>query len=127
VEGPHDNDEMAALINRIGASEHIPLEAKCIDLSVSGVEKIHNKGIIVDDERVLVSSINWNYNSPNFNREAGVIIDHPGAARYFRQVFDDDWNPVANLARPKTDYVKIAIVALVIVLLLVIYFHRHRV
>jgi cardiolipin synthase A/B len=127
VEGPNDNDEMAALINRIGTSEHIPLEAKCIDLSVSQVEKIHNKGIVVDDERVLVSSINWNYNSPNFNREAGVIIEHPGAARYFREVFDDDWNPMANMAKPKTDYVKIAIVAFVIVLLLVIYFRRCRV
>jgi cardiolipin synthase A/B len=126
VEGPNDNDEMAALINRIGAAEHIPLEAKCIDLSVSPVEKIHNKGVIVDDERVLVSSINWNSNSPNFNREAGVIIDHPGVARYFREVFDDDWNPMANMAGPKTDYVKIAIVALVIVLLLVIYVRRRR-
>jgi len=127
VEGPNDNDEMAALINRIGTSEHIPLEAKCIDLSVSQVEKIHNKGVIVDDERVLVSSINWNYNSPNFNREAGVIIEHPGVARYFREVFDDDWNPMANMAKPKTDYAKIAVVTLVIVLLLVIYLRRRRV
>jgi cardiolipin synthase A/B len=126
VEGPNDNDEMATLINRIGAAEHIPLEAKCIDLSVSQVEKIHNKGVIVDDERVLVSSINWNSNSPTFNREAGVIIDHPGVARYFRGVFDDDWNPMANMAKPKTDYVRFAIVALVIVLLLVIYFRRRR-
>ncbi len=125
VEGENDNDEMAALINRIGTSEHIPLEAKCIDLSISEVEKIHNKGVIVDDERVLVSSINWNSNSPNFNRETGVIIDHPGAARYFRAVFDDDWSPMGNKARPKTDYVKVAIVALVIVLLLVIYLRRH--
>ena len=30
----------------------------------------------------------------HFNREAGVIIDHPGAARYFREVFDDDWKPM---------------------------------
>ena len=126
VEGSNDNDEMAAMINRIGTAEHLPLEAKCIDLSVSPVEKIHNKGVIVDDERVLVSSINWNANSPNFNREAGVIIDHPGVARYFRDVFDDDWNPMGNMARPKTDYVKIAMVALVLVILLVIYFRRHR-
>jgi cardiolipin synthase A/B len=126
VEGPDDNDEMASLINRIGAAEHIPLEAKCIDLSVSPVEKIHNKGVIVDDERVLVSSINWNRNSPNFNREAGVIIDHPGVARYFRQVFDDDWNPMANTAGPKTDYLKIGIVALIIVILLIVYIRRHR-
>jgi phosphatidylserine/phosphatidylglycerophosphate/cardiolipin synthase-like enzyme len=126
VEGPEDNDEMAALINRIGATEHLPLEAKCIDLSLSPVEKIHNKGVIVDDERVLVSSINWNSNSPNFNREAGVIIEHPGAARYFREVFDDDWNPMANMARPQTDYIRIAIVILVIVLLLVIYVRRRH-
>jgi phosphatidylserine/phosphatidylglycerophosphate/cardiolipin synthase-like enzyme len=127
VEGPNDNDEMATLINRVGASEHIPLEAKCIDLSVSQLEKIHNKGVIVDDERVLVSSINWNSNSPTFNREAGVIIDHPGVARYFREVFDDDWNPMASIARPKTDYMKIAIVALVMILLLVIYIRRRRI
>jgi len=127
TEGPDDNDEMADLINHIATSEHIPLEAKCIDLPLSQVEKIHNKGVIVDDSRVLVSSINWNSNSPAFNREAGVIIDHPGAARYFREVFDDDWNPMANMARPKTDYSKVAFVALVIVLLLVIYYRRHRI
>jgi cardiolipin synthase A/B len=126
VEGPDDNDEMAALINRIGAAEHIPLEAKCIDLSVSPVEKIHNKGVIVDDERVLVSSINWNSNSPNFNREAGVIIDHPGVAGYFREVFDDDWNPLANTTGPKPDYIKIGIVVFIIVLLFVVYIRRHR-
>jgi cardiolipin synthase A/B len=126
TEGPNDNDEMAALINHIGTFEHIPLEAKCIDLPLSQVEKIHNKGVIVDDKQVLVSSINWNSNSPTFNREAGVIIDHPGAARYFREVFDDDWNPLANMSGPKTDYVKIALVALVLVLLLVIYYRRHR-
>lgn len=127
VEGPNDNDEMASLINRIGVSEQIPLEAKCIDLSVSPVEKIHNKGVIVDDQRVLVSSINWNSNSPNFNREAGVIIDHPGVACYFRDVFDDDWNPKANMTGPKTDYIKVGIVVLVILLLLVIYLRRSRI
>ena len=126
VEGPNDNDEMAALINRIGTSEHIPLEAKCIDLSVSQVEKIHNKGVIVDERLVLVSSINWNSNSPTFNREAGVIIDHPGVARYFREVFDDDWTPMANMPGMKTDYIKIAIVVLVIVLLIFVYCRRHR-
>ncbi len=96
IEDEKDNDEMAALINRIGISEHIPLEARCVDLPSSGVEKIHNKGVIVDDQRVLVSSINWNSVSPNFNREAGVIIDHPGAAGYFLTVFDDDWNSSAK-------------------------------
>jgi cardiolipin synthase len=126
VEGPNDNDEMVNLINHIAKSEHLPLEAKCIDLSASQVEKIHNKGVIVDEKRVLVSSINWNMNSPTFNREAGVIIDHPGVAKYFLGVFDDDWNSSVKSEKKKTDYAKIAIVGILIVFLLVIYYRRHR-
>ena len=126
IEGPNDNDEMVNLINHIATSEHLPLEAKCIDLPASQVEKIHNKGVIVDEKRVLVSSINWNMNSPTFNREAGVIIDHPGVAAYFLGVFDDDWNSSVKSEGQKTDYVKIAIVGIVIVLLLIIYYRRHR-
>jgi phosphatidylserine/phosphatidylglycerophosphate/cardiolipin synthase-like enzyme len=126
VEGSRDNDEMASLINQIAAAENLPLEAQCIDLSISPVEKIHNKGVIVDNERVLVSSINWNSNSPAFNREAGVIIDHPGVARYFHEVFDDDWDPLANRPKPGQDFPRIAVAVLVVALLLVVYIRRHQ-
>jgi len=90
------------------------------------IKQIHNKGVIVDDSRVLVSSINWNSNSPNFNREAGVIIDHLGVAHYFLDVFEDDWNPTVKSPGIKTDYLKIAVVAVVLVLLLLIYYRRQR-
>jgi len=126
IEDEKDNDEMVALINRIGAFEHIPLEARCADLQMNQIKQIHNKGVIVDDSRVLVSSINWNSNSPNFNREAGVIIDHKGVARYFLEVFEDDWNPSIRSPEIKTDYLKIVVVAVVITLLLIIYYRRHR-
>jgi phosphatidylserine/phosphatidylglycerophosphate/cardiolipin synthase-like enzyme len=126
IEDEKDNDEMVALINRIGASEHVPLEARCADLQMNQIIQIHNKGLIVDDSRVLVSSINWNSNSPNFNREAGVIIDHPGVAHYFLDVFEDDWNPTVKSPGIKTDYLKIAVVAVVLVLLLLIYYRRQR-
>jgi cardiolipin synthase A/B len=125
TEDTADNDEMVALINRVGQSERIPLEARCADLSTNELDKIHNKGVIVDDRKVLVSSINWNSNSPNFNREAGVIIDHPGVARYFREVFDDDWNPSVKILPVRTDYLKIGLVVCVLVLLLVVYYRRH--
>jgi cardiolipin synthase A/B len=125
IEDTKDNDEMALLINQIAATEHLPLEARCADLKSSGIEKIHNKGVIVDDKRVLVSSINWNSNSPNFNREAGVIIDHPGVARYFREVFEDDWAPAVRAQVRPVDYLKIAAVFAVIVILLVLYYRRH--
>ena len=126
IEDEKDNDEMVALINRIGVSEHIPLEARCADLSTNEIDKIHNKGVIVDSQYVLVSSINWNSNSPNFNREAGVIVDHPGVARYFLDVFEDDWNPKIKSPGIKTDYLKIAVVAVVLVLLVLLYNHRHK-
>ena len=126
VEGTRDNDEMAALINRISAAEDLPLEARLADLATSRFEKVHNKGVIVDGHRVLVSSINWNSNSPNFNREAGVIIDHPGVGQYFSAVFEDDWNPQVRSPGPGTDYLKIAVGVLVIAALLVYGYYRRK-
>lgn len=126
IEDEKDNDEMVALINRIGASEHIPLEARCADLTANEIDKIHNKGVIVDGQYVLVSSINWNSNSPNFNREAGVIIEHSGIAHYFLNVFEDDWNPAIHSPGIKTDYLKIAVVISVLGILLLIYYRRQR-
>jgi len=92
VNDDEDNDEMAALINGIARREGLPVTARCADLEAMGVEKIHTKGIIVDGRYVAISSINWNDNSPTFNREAGVIIDHPGVAGYFEEVFGEDWD-----------------------------------
>jgi phosphatidylserine/phosphatidylglycerophosphate/cardiolipin synthase-like enzyme len=125
IEDEKDNDEMAALITHIGTTEQIPLEGRCADLTASNLEKIHNKGVIVDGQRVLVSSINWNSNSPNFNREAGVIIEHKEVAQYFLTVFEDDWNNTMTSKEQKTDYLKIVIVIAVILLLLIIYYRRH--
>jgi cardiolipin synthase A/B len=126
TEDEADNDEMAALINRIAADEHLPLEARCVDLAANGFEKIHNKGVIVDDRAVLVSSINWNTNSPGFNRETGVIIEQPGVARYFKEVFDADWSPAVRSPQKTADYLKIACVLAVIGLLGVLYYRKHR-
>lgn len=125
TESPSDNDEMVALINRIAHDKGLPLEARLADLSMTGLEKIHNKGVIVDDRRVLVSSINWNRNSPNFNREAGLIIDHPGVARYFRDVFDDDWAPSVRSREDSLVCIRIALVIGVFILLLFVYYRRH--
>jgi hypothetical protein len=125
VEDTKDNDEMVALINRIAVNEHLPLEARCADLETNGIEKIHNKGVIVDDRKVLVSSINWNSNSPTFNREAGVIIEHPGVASYFHEVFMDDWKPAVKSPRQQVDYLKIAAVLAVICLLGILYYRKH--
>jgi len=55
---------MAAVIAGIARREGLPLEVRVGYPCRSGVRCIHNKGVIADGERVLVSSINWNENSP---------------------------------------------------------------
>ncbi|MDO8123287.1 MAG: phospholipase D-like domain-containing protein [Candidatus Hermodarchaeota archaeon] len=60
----------------------------------------HNKGVIVDGNKVLVSSINWSFESTHENREAGVIITHSGVANYFTQIFDWDWDVGVSLGPP---------------------------
>jgi len=91
IQGDSDNDEMAAFINRYAQSENLPLEARLYQGDRAGITKIHTKGVIVDGNSALVSSINWNENSPMNNREAGVIIRHPAAAAYYLRVFEEDW------------------------------------
>ena len=60
---------------------------------------VHNKGIIVDGQTVLVSSQNWSTDGTLYNRDAGVIIHHPDAALYFQQLFLHDW---AHLAKQQS-------------------------
>ncbi len=61
---------------------------------------MHNKGIIVDDEKVFVSSINWSNYSVSQNREAGVIITHTGVAGFFANVFQWDWEHAQRFRGP---------------------------
>ena len=129
TEGEDDNDEMMAYINQVAESERLPLEARCAELDRNEIEKIHNKGVIVDRKKVLVSSINWNYNSPTFNREVGVIIEQAEAARYYTAVFEDDWGQSTSSGRTQettTAYLKIGIAALVVALLLILYWRRRN-
>lgn len=60
---------------------------------------VHTKGIIVDHNRTLVSSINWNYYSVHRNREVGIIIENQQVAEYFARVFSHDWNLTAPEAQ----------------------------
>jgi cardiolipin synthase len=126
INEPQDNDEMATYINDVGRTEGIPISARCADLKNNHLDKIHNKGVIVDGNQVLISSINWNEQSPSFNREAGVIIEHPDVGAYYQAVFEDDWNASMEVIAMGIDPLKTAVAGLVIIFLSGLYIVRIR-
>ncbi|HWQ67433.1 MAG TPA: phospholipase D-like domain-containing protein [Methanospirillum sp.] len=128
TEDEADNDEIVREITGIATRENIPLQARMVDLDNTGLLKIHAKGVIADDS-VFISSINWNENSPVFNREAGLIIRGSAITSYFASVFERDWQGVratSSESRRGYDYGKITAVAGVILFLLVLSWWRHR-
>jgi phosphatidylserine/phosphatidylglycerophosphate/cardiolipin synthase-like enzyme len=52
----------------------------------------HNKLIVVDQQRVLVSSQNWSDSAVGKNREAGLLVDFPAVAKHFAKIFEVDWD-----------------------------------
>jgi cardiolipin synthase len=126
-EGPADNDEVAELVNTVAKAEKLPLSARILEPAAGNLEAVHTKGVIVDREIVMISSINWNANSPNFNREAGVILESPALGNYYSAVFEEDWNRAgAGAAAPGPDLLKAAAAGLVLILLAVYYLKRRR-
>ena len=92
-------------------------EVKFLTPKQSSFETVHNKGMIIDNTTVLVSSINWNEQSVRENREAGVLLENKEAATYYASVFLSDWNRDAHAASspgsPWTEYKYYLLVALV--------------
>ena len=84
---------------------------------------------IIDDELVLISSINWNYNSPTNNREAGLLIESEQAAEYYTNVFNYDWEGVVldNTASAAVGFdIRIILAGAIIAGLVVLYIWRRR-
>jgi len=71
------------------------------EAGISGVlrvqDRVHNKGIVVDSKTVLVSSQNWSSAGVLQNRDAGMIIGHPGIAQFFEASFLQDWEDRADV------------------------------
>lgn len=102
-------------------------------LNISNIQAImhtkkplHVKGVIADD-KVVISSINWNENSVMNNRETGIIV-HGNVADYYKNLFLKDWqeaigNPLTGQAINLSDYslemIFIAIALVVIIIFLI--------
>jgi len=58
----------------------------------------HGKYLVIDNATIIVESCNWAKTGvpidPTFgNREWGIIVRNKTVAKYFLEVFFDDWNP----------------------------------
>ncbi len=98
--GRTDNDYTMERLNNISYQRNITLEVGLLD-PYTGLDKIHNKGMVVDNRRVLISSINWNSNSVLQNREVGLIVDNEAVGEYFAGIFMHDWK--SDIVRPIAD------------------------
>ncbi len=89
--GKEHNEATLKYVSDIATAERLELKAKLVDNEAIGLNKTHNKGVIVDRRAVLISSINWNEHSPRKNREVGLIIRNEAVAKYYTDVFLYDW------------------------------------
>jgi phosphatidylserine/phosphatidylglycerophosphate/cardiolipin synthase-like enzyme len=58
--------------------------------------RVHNKGIIVDGENVVVGSHNWSGDGTLRNRDASLIIYNSQIAQYYQSLFLGDWELLAS-------------------------------
>jgi len=84
------NDDVLERINRRATNESLPLEVRLLKPR-GPIERLHNKGAVVDGRAVLVSSMNWALGSATENREVGLIVDDRDLASTFESSFDADW------------------------------------
>jgi phosphatidylserine/phosphatidylglycerophosphate/cardiolipin synthase-like enzyme len=84
------NDETLARINERAKAGQLPLEVRLLQPRGS-IERLHNKGVVVDGHTVLVSSMNWALGSATENREIGILLEDDAVARFFEAAFNADW------------------------------------
>jgi len=84
------NEQTAQQFREWADRNDAPLTAKVADPD-GRYEKIHAKGAVVDDKRVVVGSLNWNEQAASENREVVLVLHGSDAADYFGAVFAADW------------------------------------
>jgi cardiolipin synthase len=98
ADSQEENADALNYLNHAAAAEGLDLQARFA--KIPGALKLHNKGVVADGERALVSSINWGPTSVFDNREVGLILESPAAAGYFERAFEYDWNSSARVPNP---------------------------
>lgn len=53
--------------------------------------RCHTKGIVIDDDVVVLGSHNWSAQGVTTNRDASLVIEDARAVKYFEDLFQADW------------------------------------
>lgn len=84
------NDERVSELNERARELGVDFEARLLEPR-GRIERLHNKGLVVDGRVVFVSSMNWAETSATENREVGVLLEDPALAAIFEAAFGEDW------------------------------------
>ncbi|QPV63774.1 phospholipase [Halosimplex litoreum] len=85
-----ENRRLVEHLRGVAEREGIPLDAKLAEPG-GDFEKIHAKGVVIDGDRVLVGSLNWNGESVRRNREVVLSLEGAAVGEYYRAAFAADW------------------------------------
>lgn len=85
-----DNRALAEQFREWADASDAPLSVRLAD-PAGRYGKIHAKGAIVDDRRVVLGSLNWNEQAATSNREVVLLLNGREVADYYGGVFDADW------------------------------------
>jgi phosphatidylserine/phosphatidylglycerophosphate/cardiolipin synthase-like enzyme len=86
-----ENQRTVERFNSWAERTDAPLSARLAEPS-GRFGKIHAKGAIIDSNRVVVGSLNWNEQAATTNREVLVVARGSEIASYFGRVFNADWS-----------------------------------
>ncbi|QKY21674.1 phospholipase [Halolamina sp. CBA1230] len=93
-----ENEALVSWLNDWADRNDAPLSAR-ISEPEGRYEKIHAKGLLVDDDLAVVGSLNWNENSATRNREVALALHGPEPVAYYRESFDADWQGGSGAGR----------------------------
>jgi len=58
--------------------------------------KMHSKTMIIDDKYLIIGSMNFSNSGENYNDENLVIIEDSGAAKFYKDFFNYQWNKIPD-------------------------------
>jgi phosphatidylserine/phosphatidylglycerophosphate/cardiolipin synthase-like enzyme len=84
-----ENRQLATRLRSIAATDGLALTVALVEPR-SRFEKVHTKGVVVDDRHVVLGSLNWNNHSLRENREVVLVLSGEEIAAYYDRVLTAD-------------------------------------